>query len=62
MWMTDYIKAIQHYFINELGFEESSESPGCPSNVPDDEYKMLIDGKVDRVVIKGGMIHCCNFD
>jgi hypothetical protein len=62
MWMTDYIKAIQQHFIDVLGFEENSESSGCPINVPDGEYKMLIDGKVDRVVIKDGMIHCCNFD
>jgi hypothetical protein len=62
MWMIEYIAAIQRQFIDVYGFKEDPEKKGVPLNVPDGEYPMKIDGKIDRVKIKDGHIHCCNFD
>lgn len=62
MWMTQYIAAIQKKFITEYGFPEHPEKKGVPTGVVDGEYPMLIDGKLDRVRIVHGKIHCCNFN
>ena len=62
MWMTDYIREIQRQFIEVYEFPENPEKPGLPLNVPDGEYPMTIDGKLDLVKIEGGTINCCNFD
>jgi hypothetical protein len=61
MWMTEYIQAIQRYFITELHFPENPAAPGCPLGVPDGEYPMMIDGKLDHVRIENDRIFCCNF-
>jgi len=62
MWMTDYIRAVQQAFIDQAGFKEDPEKPGIPLGVPDGEYPLQIDGKVDKVRITKGMISCCNFE
>jgi len=59
MWMTEYIQEIQKLLIDKYGFERGSN--GCPQNVPDGEYPMKIDGKLDQVNIKDGKISSCNF-
>lgn len=59
--MINYILEIQKQFIHKFGFKENPEKPGIPLNVPDGEYPMEIDGKVDKVRIVNGFIHCCNF-
>lgn len=60
--MTDYIKKIQKKFITQYKFKENPNSPGLPMDVPDGEYPMKIDGKLDNVRIENGKIHCCNFE
>jgi hypothetical protein len=60
--MTEYIREIQRQFIEVYGFSENPEKPGLPLNVPDGEYPMTIDGKLDLVKIEDGMVDCCNFD
>jgi hypothetical protein len=62
MWMTTYITEIQRQFITKYGFDEDPKKPGIPLNVPDGEYPMEIEGKVDNVRIKDGTISCCNFE
>lgn len=62
MWMTDYIREIQRQFIEHYGFAERSDAPGVPVDVPDGEYPMTIDGKLDRVCVQSGKISCCNFE
>ena len=62
MWMTSYIREIQRQLVSQYGFAERSDAPGVPVDVPDGEYPMTIDGKVDRVRVEGGKIHCCNFE
>lgn len=62
MWMTDYIREIQRQLIEKYGFRERPDAPGVPLSVPDGEYPMTIEEKLDRVRITGGRIHCCNFD
>lgn len=63
MWMTDYIREIQKQFITVYGYPENPEMPGVPlPGVPDGEYPMTIEGKLDRVRIVNGKINCCNFD
>jgi hypothetical protein len=54
MRMTRYIEEIQRRFVTEYHFSDLAA-------VPDGEYPMLIDGKLDRVRIEGGKIHCCNY-
>lgn len=62
MWMSDYIQEIQRQLISEYGFAENPDKPGVPLDVPDGEYPMTIEGKLDRVRIVNGFINCCNFD
>lgn len=61
MWMSDYIREIQRLLISQYGFAARSDNPGIPSGVPDGEYPMMIDGKMDHVQIRHGKISCCNF-
>ncbi len=62
MWGTDYIRAVQAKFIEQYGFAEDPERRGVPLNVPDGDYPMEIEGKLDKVKITDGKISCCNFD
>ena len=60
MWMTDYIREIQRQLIDVYGYTERPNDPGVPASVPDGEYTMIIEGKVDRVRIVSGKISCMN--
>ncbi len=60
--MFAYISAIRRQLIVQYGFQESQSNPGVPINVPDGEYPMTINGKLDNVRIIDGKIHCCRFD
>ncbi len=62
MWMTDYIREIQRQFITVYGYAENPDKPGLPLDVPDGEYPMTIEGKLDKVRIEDGKISCCNFE
>ena len=62
MWMTSYIREIQRQFVSHYGFDERPDAPGVPVAVPDGEYPMMIEGKLDRVRIQAGKISCCNFE
>ncbi len=62
MWMTEYIREIQRQFISKYGFKERLEKSGIPLDVPDGEYPMEIEGKLDKVRITNGTISCCNFE
>lgn len=62
MWFTAYIDEVKRQFITVYGFPENPEMPGVPlPGVPDGEYPMTIEGKLDRVKIVNGNIDCCNF-
>lgn len=61
MGMYDYIYEIQRQFIKVYGFKENPKNPGLPMYVPDGEYPMIIDEKIDNVCIEKGCINCCNF-
>ena len=60
--MLGYIEQVQQGFIREYGFRENPEKSGIPESVPDGEYPMIIDGKLDFVRVISGKIHCCNYD
>ena len=64
MWMTNYINEIKKQLRDTYHFVPKSEVGGEPlfDNVPDGEYPMTIEGKLDKVRIVNGSIHCCNFD
>jgi hypothetical protein len=62
MDMFKYISEIRKTLITEYGFQERSDVPGIPINVPDGDYPMKIGGKLDRVKIIDGKIYCCRFD
>jgi hypothetical protein len=59
--MVGYIDEIKKQFISVYGFKENPEKPGLPMDVPDGEYPMEIEGKIDKVRIENGKIYCCNF-
>jgi hypothetical protein len=61
--MLEYINKVKRGLIEQYGFPESTEFPGCVSgHVPDGDYPMTIDGKTDNVQIIDGKIHCCKFE
>ena len=62
MWMTDYIREIQRQLISVYGYQEDADRKGVPLDVPDGEYPMTIEGKLDHVRVVDGKISCCNFD
>ncbi len=58
MWMTQYITEIQRQIVENYGYPKGAN--GCPQDVPDGAYPMIIDKKLDLVIITGGKIWCCN--
>lgn len=60
--MIEYINEIKRQLIEVYEFQEDSDKPGCPLDVPDGEYPMTISGKLDKVRIENGAINCCNFE
>ena len=61
--MTRYINEIKRQFRDKYKFTPfgGTEIEPLFDNIPDGEYPMEIDGKLDNVIIKAGTIHCCNF-
>lgn len=59
--MLAYIAKIQQKLIDQYGLTARVDGPGIPAHVPDGDYPMEINGKLDRVRIVNGFIHCCNF-
>jgi hypothetical protein len=62
--MMGYINAVKRGLRDTHNF---TPLPGSTDHeplleVPDGEYPMTIDGKVDKVRIINGKISCCNFD
>lgn len=66
MWYTDYIKEIKRQLAEVYKFVPSPKSTEHEfiffDNIPDGEYPMIIEGKVDYVKIINGQIHCLNFE
>lgn len=64
MWMTDYIREIKRQFRDVYGFKPDriEGNDMCFDSIPDGEYPMTIEGKVDHVRITNGGISCCNFE
>jgi hypothetical protein len=66
MWMTDYIRAVKRGFRDQHGFGPTGGTNDDPifadGTIPDGEYPMEIDGKIDRVRLVDGSIDCCNFE
>lgn len=63
MGMTDYIRAIKRQLRDRYGFVPDGGTADDPtfSDVPDGDYPMTIDGRLDRVQVVGGKFRCCNF-
>ena len=66
MWMTDYIREIMRQFHDVYGFvpvtRRGNEIKFGQGQIPDGEYPMTIEGKVDKVRMVGGKISCCNYE
>jgi len=64
MWMTDYIREIKRQFRDVYHFNPSGGTLEDPifTDIPDGDYPMFIDGKIDKVGVIDGKIHCCNFE
>ena len=70
MWHTNYISEIQRQFVEVYGFPRRAPMSGYPEtkrevvpklgSVPDGTYPMTIEGKVDKVRVVDGTIHCLN--
>lgn len=63
MWMTDYIRAVKRGLRDVHSFTPTGGSSDDPvfAAIPDGEYPMTIEGKLDYVRIVKGKISCCNF-
>lgn len=63
MWMTDYIREIKRQFRDVYHFRPQGGTDDDPIflNIPDGEYPMTIEGKLDRVRVKNSKISCGNF-
>ena len=61
MWMTQYIREIKIQLRDKYHFTPSRVEDGepCFENIPDGEYPMTIDGKLDPVRVENGRIFCC---
>lgn len=64
--MLEYILAVKRQLRDGYGFVPGPRSsPDEPvfaeGTVPDGEYPMTINGRLDKVSIEGGAINCCNF-
>lgn len=62
--MLQYIRAIKINLRDQYKFVPSKVDCGepCFEHIPDGDYPMKIDGKLDNVKIIKGAINCCNFD
>lgn len=62
--MINYINAVKRGFRDQYEFVPTGGTDDEPlfDNIPDGEYPMTINGKIDRVRIVNGSIHCCNFE
>jgi hypothetical protein len=63
MWMIQYINKIKKQLVDQYGCAEDPNCPGVPKYpVPDGEYPMEIEGKIDNVLIENNKIFCCRFN
>ena len=62
--MIAYINAVKRGLRDQCGLTPTGGTEDEPlfDNIPDGEYPMTIDGKLDKVRIKNGYISCCNFE
>jgi hypothetical protein len=64
--MLDYIQAVKRQFRDVYGFlpkeDYGDEVIFAEGQIPDGEYPMTIDGRLDKVRITKGTIYCCNFE
>ena len=61
--MLSYIGEIKHQLRDVYHFKPDRivGQDLCFDHIPDGEYPMKIDGRMDYVEIVDGKIHCCNF-
>lgn len=64
MWMSDYVRAVKRKLRDQYGFKPNGGTNDDPTfdSVPDGEYPMKIDRKLDRVRIVDGKFQLCNFE
>lgn len=64
MQMIQYINEIRRQMRDVYHFVPTGGTNSEPlfNNIPDGEYPMEIDGKMDKVRILNGGINCCNFE
>lgn len=64
MWMFTYIIEVKKQLRDVYDFTPSRTSGGepCFEHIPDGDYPMKIDGKLDHVKVVSNHISCYNFD
>ena len=64
MRMIDYVRAVKCGLRDNYGFKPKPGSTDKEPllDVPDGEYPMTIEGKLDKIRIVHGSISCCNFE
>lgn len=62
--MIGYINAVKRGFRDQHNIKPTGGTDHEPlfEHIPDGEYPMVINGKLDRVRMVDGFINCCNFD
>ncbi len=63
LWMTNYINEIRKQLRDVYNFKPNGGNDNEPlfDNIPNGEYPMTIDGKLDNVIVKDNKINCCNY-
>ena len=61
--MIKYIMAVKRGFRDQHNFAPIGGSDDEPifNEIPDGDYLIKIEGRIDKVKIENGQINCCNF-
>ena len=61
--MTDYIKAVKRGLRDQCGIKPTGGTNDEPlfDSIPDGDYPVTIEGRMDTIRITAGKVSCCNF-
>lgn len=64
MWMTEYVREVKKQLRDKYGFvpDRTVGDEPCFDHIPDGDYPMTINGKLDRVKVVNGRFVVSNLD
>jgi hypothetical protein len=66
MWMTNYVREVKRQLRDRYGFQpvrvEGDELIFAEGQIPEGEYPLEIDGKIDHVLVVNGRFQFCRFE